>query len=104
MKSLHPTGLPLSSFSILLTCASIARAVLFSVLVWFLILPIATVAYDYPLYPYATDYSQTMTYKLMLDWGGGGPAKSRDGGKRGCTARGGILAALKDGNGRESAL
>jgi hypothetical protein len=51
-------------------------AVLFSVLTWLLIMPVATVAYDYPLYPYAMDYSQTMTYKLMLDWGGGGPAKS----------------------------
>lgn len=45
---------------------------------WVLASPAPSAAYHYPLYPYATDFSQTMTYKLMLDWGGGGPAKSVD--------------------------
>ena len=35
-------------------------------------------AYQYPLYPYTADFSRTMTFKIMLDWGNGGPAKTLD--------------------------
>ena len=38
----------------------------------------AALAYQYPLYPYTVDLSQTMTFKIMFDWGNGKPVKSVD--------------------------
>jgi hypothetical protein len=40
----------------------------------FLVFSSTAFAYQYPLYPYTVDFSQTMTFKIFLD--GGGPAKS----------------------------